>query len=92
MIAHKPLFTIVLHSLSFAHDLCPISPKCLRQLAKISMQGENLRLAYPQPCFSQNATCADPAAEEFAYPVSFDVRDLISLQDAMDELKLGPNG
>ncbi len=36
--------------------------------------------------------CADPAAEDFAYPVSFDVRDLISLQDAMDELKLGPNG
>ncbi|KAK9839039.1 hypothetical protein WJX74_008262 [Apatococcus lobatus] len=34
----------------------------------------------------------DPAAEDFAYPVSFDVRDLISLQDAMDELKLGPNG
>ena len=42
--------------------------------------------------YSQYVKCADPAAEDFAYPVSFDVRDLISLQDAMDELKLGPNG
>jgi hypothetical protein len=36
--------------------------------------------------------CADPAAEEFKYPVSIDVRELISLEDAMEELDLGPNG
>ncbi len=35
---------------------------------------------------------ADPAAEEFAYPVSIDVRELVSLEDVMDELQLGPNG
>ena len=35
---------------------------------------------------------SDPAAEEFKYPVSIDVRDLISLDDAMEELGLGPNG
>lgn len=34
----------------------------------------------------------DPAAENFDYPVAFDIRDLISLEDVMDELNLGPNG
>lgn len=34
----------------------------------------------------------DPAAEVFNYPVSIDVRELISLDEAMDELDLGPNG
>lgn len=34
----------------------------------------------------------DPAAESFRYDVSFDIRDLISVDDVMDELKLGPNG
>lgn len=36
--------------------------------------------------------CTDPAAEQFAYPVSFDVRDLITLEDVMTEMELGPNG
>lgn len=35
---------------------------------------------------------ADPAAEQFNYPVSFDIRDLVPLEDVMDEMKLGPNG
>lgn len=34
----------------------------------------------------------DPAAEAFGYPVSIDIRDLISLDDVMTELQLGPNG
>lgn len=36
----------------------------------------------------------DPAAEYFKYPVSVDVRDLIQLEDAMedDTLHFGPNG
>lgn len=34
----------------------------------------------------------DPAAEHFNYPVSFDVRNLITLEDVMQELELGPNG
>eukprot|EP00126_Sphaerothecum_destruens_P000185 Sdes_comp10228_c0_seq1m1851 len=34
----------------------------------------------------------DPAAEHFDYPVSVDIRDLISLEDVVDELKYGPNG
>ena len=38
------------------------------------------------------ASCADPAAEEFKYPVSIDVRDLITLDDVMSEMQLGPNG
>ncbi len=34
----------------------------------------------------------DPAAEHFGYPVAIDVRDMIQLEDAMEELGLGPNG
>mmetsp|Transcript_26523 Transcript_26523/g.52858 ORF Transcript_26523/g.52858 Transcript_26523/m.52858 type:complete len:303 (-) Transcript_26523:127-1035(-) len=34
----------------------------------------------------------DPAAEHFRYEVAFDIRDLISVDDVMDELQLGPNG
>jgi hypothetical protein len=34
----------------------------------------------------------DPAAEHFAYPVSADIRDLVSLEEIMTEMKLGPNG
>lgn len=39
-----------------------------------------------------NIVNLDPAAESFNYPVSIDVRDLISLEDVMEEVKLGPNG
>ena len=35
---------------------------------------------------------ADPAAEHFNYPVAFDVRELVTLDDVMDEMDLGPNG
>ncbi|AEO54351.1 hypothetical protein MYCTH_2296840 [Thermothelomyces thermophilus ATCC 42464] len=34
----------------------------------------------------------DPAAEHFEHPPDLDIKDLISLEDVMDELKLGPNG
>lgn len=34
----------------------------------------------------------DPAAEFFEYSASFDIRDLICLEDVMDELGYGPNG
>lgn len=34
----------------------------------------------------------DPAAENFAYDCAIDVRDLISVDDVMEELGLGPNG
>ncbi|KAL9646899.1 hypothetical protein ABK040_013759 [Willaertia magna] len=34
----------------------------------------------------------DPAAEEFYYQCSFNIKDLITLQDVMEELQLGPNG
>jgi len=34
----------------------------------------------------------DPAAEHFSYPVAIDIRDMIQLDDAMEELALGPNG
>ncbi|KAI8874136.1 hypothetical protein GQ42DRAFT_72616 [Ramicandelaber brevisporus] len=34
----------------------------------------------------------DPAAEEFEYSPTIDIRDLISLEDAMSELQYGPNG
>jgi GPN-loop GTPase len=34
----------------------------------------------------------DPAAEHFDYEPAFDVRDLINVTEAMEELELGPNG
>lgn len=34
----------------------------------------------------------DPAAEDFKYQVAFDVRELITLEDVMEEMELGPNG
>jgi len=34
----------------------------------------------------------DPAAEHFDYPVAADIRDLISLEDVMSQMTLGPNG
>ncbi|XXG81531.1 hypothetical protein AAC387_Pa09g2142 [Persea americana] len=34
----------------------------------------------------------DPAAESFDYPVAMDIRELICLDDVMEELGLGPNG
>ena len=40
-------------------------------------------------CFYINL---DPAAEEFAYEPDLDIKDLISLDDVMEELHLGPNG
>jgi GTPase SAR1 family protein len=34
----------------------------------------------------------DPAAEVFGYTVDFDLRELISVDDVMEEMGLGPNG
>jgi len=34
----------------------------------------------------------DPAAEEFKYDVALDIRDLIRVDEVMEELQLGPNG
>lgn len=40
-------------------------------------------------CFYVNL---DPAAERFAYEPDLDIRELITLEDVMEELGLGPNG
>lgn len=40
-------------------------------------------------CFYVNL---DPAADTFAYQPDLDIRDLISLEDVMEEMSLGPNG
>lgn len=34
----------------------------------------------------------DPAAERFEYQPSIDIKELISLEDVMQEMNLGPNG
>lgn len=34
----------------------------------------------------------DPAAERFEYEPTIDIRELISLEDVMEEMELGPNG
>ncbi|KAI9810701.1 MAG: ATP binding protein [Thelocarpon impressellum] len=40
-------------------------------------------------CFYVNL---DPAAEDFAHEPDLDIKDLITLEDVMDEMGLGPNG
>lgn len=40
-------------------------------------------------CFYVNL---DPAANDFAFEPDLDIRDLISLEDVMEEMSLGPNG
>ncbi|MCJ1352168.1 MAG: ATP binding protein [Icmadophila ericetorum] len=40
-------------------------------------------------CFYINL---DPAAEDFVYEPDLDIKDLISLEDVMEEIGLGPNG
>lgn len=40
-------------------------------------------------CFYINL---DPAAEDFVYEPDVDIKDLITLEDVMEELHLGPNG
>ncbi|KIV93412.1 hypothetical protein PV10_04625 [Exophiala mesophila] len=40
-------------------------------------------------CFYVNL---DPAASDFAYTPDLDIRDLITLEDVMEEMSLGPNG
>ncbi|PPJ49998.1 hypothetical protein CBER1_04718 [Cercospora berteroae] len=40
-------------------------------------------------CFYINL---DPAADDFAYEPDLDIKDLITLEDVMEELHLGPNG
>jgi hypothetical protein len=34
----------------------------------------------------------DPANDKTSYPCALDVRDLVTLEEIMDEHKLGPNG
>ncbi|KAF3578589.1 hypothetical protein DY000_02033242 [Brassica cretica] len=41
---------------------------------------------------TMNVVNLDPAAEIFNYPVAMDIRELVSLEDVMEELGLGPNG
>ncbi|KAF2478068.1 ATP binding family protein-like protein [Lindgomyces ingoldianus] len=42
-----------------------------------------------RPCYYVNL---DPAAEDFAFEPDIDIKDLISLEDVMEEMSLGPNG
>ncbi|KAI9123729.1 hypothetical protein K1719_005029 [Acacia pycnantha] len=43
-------------------------------------------------CWPMHVVNLDPTAENFDYPVAMDIRELISLDDVMEELGLGPNG
>eukprot|EP00418_Pyrodinium_bahamense_P042081 CAMPEP_0179206610 /NCGR_PEP_ID=MMETSP0796-20121207/103022_1 /TAXON_ID=73915 /ORGANISM="Pyrodinium bahamense, Strain pbaha01" /LENGTH=260 /DNA_ID=CAMNT_0020911533 /DNA_START=53 /DNA_END=836 /DNA_ORIENTATION=+ len=50
---------------------------------------EHFRVALRRSCRVINL---DPAAESFAYDCEIDIRDLISVDDVMEELDYGPNG
>jgi len=47
-------------------------------------------------CSAMKRSChvvnLDPAAEEFGYQCSIDIRELVSLDDVMEEMEFGPNG
>lgn len=57
---------------------------------------------YPLPRLSQDHCAAqrrtvhvinlDPAAESFAYEPELDLRELVTVDDVMEEMELGPNG
>ncbi|KAI4257814.1 MAG: hypothetical protein L6R42_005439 [Xanthoria sp. 1 TBL-2021] len=49
---------------------------------------QHLRLN-KRSCFYVNL---DPAADDFSYEPDLDIKDLISLEDVMEEMGLGPNG
>ncbi|KAI4127806.1 MAG: hypothetical protein LQ338_003035 [Usnochroma carphineum] len=49
---------------------------------------QHLRLN-KRSCFYVNL---DPAAEDFSYEPDLDIKELISLEDVMEEMGLGPNG
>ncbi|KAL8722427.1 MAG: hypothetical protein Q9225_001106 [Loekoesia sp. 1 TL-2023] len=49
---------------------------------------QHLRLN-KRSCFYVNL---DPAAEDFSYEPDLDIKDLVSLEDVMEEMALGPNG
>mmetsp|Transcript_137789 Transcript_137789/g.343933 ORF Transcript_137789/g.343933 Transcript_137789/m.343933 type:complete len:271 (-) Transcript_137789:40-852(-) len=50
---------------------------------------EHFRVALRRQCRVINL---DPAAEDFLYDCEIDIRDLISVDDVMEELSYGPNG
>lgn len=50
---------------------------------------EHFRVALRRTCKVVNL---DPAAETFAYDCEIDVRELVSVDDVMEELEYGPNG
>lgn len=50
---------------------------------------EHFRVSLRRQCRVVNL---DPAAESFAYDCEIDIRDLISVDDVMEELNYGPNG
>ena len=62
---------------------CRDDRQCPNSLPHLECHGVRLRVLLVP---------ADPAAEQFDYPVAFDVRELVTLDDVMDEMDLGPNG
>ena len=68
--------------------LCAIANTIHCQTTFCTALIQHLRLN-KRSCFYINL---DPAAEDFAYEPDLDIKDLISLEDVMEEMSLGPNG
>lgn len=62
---------------------------CIVHLVRNCCRSWQVAAAVPR---CSNRLCTDPAAEEFLYEPSSDIRDLISVDDVVQELDLGPNG
>lgn len=70
----------------------PFSPVSLARSRAQSTYCETMKTHCDNLQRSVHVVNLDPAAESFGYPASIDVRDLITVADAMEELDLGPNG
>ena len=60
----------------------------LRQTTFCAALINHLRIS-KRSCFYVNL---DPAAEDFAYEPDLDIKELISLEEVMEDMGLGPNG
>ncbi|GMI02503.1 hypothetical protein TrLO_g59 [Triparma laevis f. longispina] len=71
--------------------------KCIQLVCGPAGSGKSTYVSALQEHCSNNGRTIhvcnlDPGADHFNYDVAFDIRDLISVEDVMEELEYGPNG
>ncbi|KAK4046536.1 hypothetical protein OIV83_005988 [Microbotryomycetes sp. JL201] len=59
---------------------------------RLTSGGSSAKVKVPSLGRSVHLFNLDPAAENFEFPPSLDIKDLVSLEEVMEDLELGPNG